>query len=255
MAGHMRWAVAVGLFAAGLAPGCAATGSKGNAAPAILVGPEARGAAPAPELPPKAAAVACLASARELDANGKIDEAIALYERARGLDPAHAAPAGRRLGVLYEVKGEHAKADAEYQRALAAAPKDIDLLNDIGYGYYCRGKLDRAEEYLARATELDPANKRAWSNRALVAGMQGRSDDCLAYFGRVVPEAEARCNLAFLLASRQKTAEAVAEYRQALALSPDLTIAKDAVAKLTDSGARQRSPEKVGPAAAAAPSP
>ncbi|HVK12749.1 MAG TPA: tetratricopeptide repeat protein, partial [Gemmataceae bacterium] len=183
------------------------------------------------ELPPPDGAKACLATAELLEKDGKLLEAAALYERARALDPANEAVT-RRLAVLYDCQGAFVRADAEYDRALAAAPGDADLWNDFGYSHYCRGNWDRAEQAYRKAVELKPDHKRAWVNLGLALAQQGRPEESFDAFTKVVPAAQAHCNLGFVLAARGKTGDAMHEYRRALELSPDLAIARAALVKL-----------------------
>lgn len=202
----------------------AGTGSGVSGPP--LIGPDAGGHVPPAELPPKDAAVACLAAAQDLDRNGKVPEAILLYEKARSHDPKTTAAATRRLAVLYDLAGDFDKASAEYAALLQASPKDPQLLNDLGYSHYCRGDFPRAEQHLTQATTLDPNLKRGWINLGLVLAATDRPDAALAAFARAGTEAEARSNLAFALAAVGKKAEAMEQYRTALKLQPGLGVAQ-----------------------------
>jgi tetratricopeptide (TPR) repeat protein len=200
----------------------------------MLIGPDAGGHTAPTELPPKEAAVACLAAAQELDKNGKVAEAVMLYEKARQQDPKVAAGVGRRLAVLHDLAGEFAKASAEYEPLLKATPRDPQLLNDVGYSYYCRGDFARAAEHLTQATSIDPSLKRAWLNLGLAVAAQGKLDEAFTAFQKAGSEAEARTNLAFALTAQGKTQEAVEQYNRALQLEPGLTQARAALDRLTN---------------------
>ena len=205
-----------------------------QAGPPLLIGPDAAGHTTATELPPKEAAVACLAAAQELDKNGKVGEAIMLYDKARQQDPKAAAGVGRRLAVLHDLAGDFAKASAEYEPLLKASPRDPLLLNDVGYSYYCRGDFARAAEHLTQATSIDPSLKRAWLNLGLAVAAQGQFDDAFAAFQKAGSEAEARANLAFALTTQGKTREAIDQYNRALQLEPGLVQARAALDRLTN---------------------
>lgn len=213
-----------------------ATTATGGPAPGLLIGPEAAAQAPPTELPPKQAAHACLAAAKEIDQKGSgvdsVKQAVALYEKARALDPAAAEGVGRRLAVLYDLLGEFSKAQAEYDPLLKAAPNDPKLLNDIGYSFYCRGDLATAENHLRKAVKHDPTLKAAWLNLGLVVSAAGRTDEGFAAFQKAGSEGEAHANLAFVLAAQGKSTEAKAEYRKALSLEPGLTGARTALERL-----------------------
>lgn len=205
-------------------------------APGLLIGPEAAAKAPPTELPPKQAAVACLAAAQELEQKGNgpdaIKQAIALYEKARALDPEGTGSVGRRLAVLYDLVGDFSKAQAEYEPLLRASPTDAALLNDVGYSYYCRGDLKAAENYLRQAVQHEPELKAAWLNLGLTLSAAGRFDEGFQSFLKAGSEAEAHSNRAFVLAAQGKVEEAKAEYRKALALEPGLSTARVSLERL-----------------------
>lgn len=173
------------------------------------------------QLPPKKAAQACLATAKELQAHGDAREAILLFERARQLDPRQ-KQVSRFLAVLYDQQGNDTKALAEYRKALDDAPRDAELLNDFGYFYYRRSNWKEAEEYFRKAVAQSPDNERAWVNLGLVLGEEGRYPECFEAFSKVLGPAAAHSNLGVILAAHQRPSEADAEFKQALRLKPDL---------------------------------
>jgi tetratricopeptide (TPR) repeat protein len=218
-----------------------AAGLSGDIKPALLVGPDAASEAlPPVELPAKDTARLCFRTAQEFEKNGKTEDAIQLYERARGNDPSLATQAGRRLAVLYDKAGEFSKSTAEYEALLAASPKDADLLNDMGYSYYCRGQWANAESVLAKAVEFDPNHKKAWINLGLARGQLNKWDESFQAFSQAVRPAEAHCNMAFVLASQGKSDEAKSHYRQALALDPSQKLAQYALTRLENPHASDR---------------
>jgi Tfp pilus assembly protein PilF len=183
------------------------------------------------QLPAKETARVCVATAESLQKGGKYKEAIALYERAREKDPS-LHDVSRHLAVLYDRMDNFEAAKREYQLALQRNPKDPDLHNDLGYGYYCRGNFAEAEKHLRQALAHDPKHARAWTNLGLTLGQQGKYVEALEAFAKVVTPAQAQCNLAFLLTAQGKLAEAKQAYREALALEPELRLARAALAKL-----------------------
>jgi tetratricopeptide (TPR) repeat protein len=213
-----------------------ANASPTGGTPGLLIGPEAATQAPPTELPPKQAAVACLAAAQELDQKGRnadaSKQAIALYEKARALDPASAAGVGRRLAVLYDQLGDFSKAQAEYEPLLKATPQDARLLNDVGYSYYCRGDLATAENFLRQAVQLEPGLKPAWLNLGLTLAATGRMQDGFEAFMKGGTEGEAHANVAFVLSAQGKADEAKAAYKKALSVEPGLVSARNALERL-----------------------
>lgn len=217
-------------------PAVASTSPLGGNPGGLLIGPEAAANAPPTELPPKQAAVACLAAAQELEQKGQgpdaVKQAIALYEKARALDPTATAGVGRRLAVLYDLAGDFSKAQAEYEPLLKATPNDAKLLNDVGYSYYSRGDLASAESFLRKAVQLESGLKPAWLNLGLTLCAGGRMEDGFQAFLKGGTEGEAHANVAFVLAAQGKTAEAKEAYKRALTAEPGLTSARTALERL-----------------------
>ena len=196
---------------------------------------------PAPELPPKEAARACIACAQEMEKTANEAEAIFFYERARQHDPK--SKLGSRLAVLYDRQGDFQKAQQEYLKALKQTPRDADLLNDMGYSYYSRGRWAEAEKYLRQALVVKPDQAHAIINLGLCVGEQGRYQEALDLFGRVLTPAQAHCNLAFILTTQHRWEEARRTYQEALRIDPDIPLARAALAKLEK--AEQQTPVPV----------
>lgn len=186
------------------------------------------------ELPPDKTAELCQAAGEELAKRGLNAEAVAQYERARQLDPRRGAILARRLAVLYDVTGDDARALVEFQRAIKTAPHDADLLNDCGYFYYERADYEQAEKLFRRALTADPNNQRAAVNLGLALGKQGQIQASLEAFRRVLPDAQAYCNVGVLLAQQGKIGEARKALEEALRLEPNLKQARSLLNHLSD---------------------
>jgi len=209
--------------------GCLNTGVKQSTPPKPFV-PEAD-VSKVMELPAKEGARACLAAAQLLEKEGKYPEAIALYEKARSQDPAlkHLC---RRLAVLHDRLFDYSKAEQEYVVALAMYPRDAHLLNDAGYSQFCRSNFAEAENFLRQAIKIDPNLKKARINLGMVQVQQRKPEQALDTFRTVVPEAHAHCNLAYGYTMHGNRKGAIAEYRKALDLMPDLDRARAALTEL-----------------------
>jgi tetratricopeptide (TPR) repeat protein len=194
------------------------------------------------ETSPSETAKLRFATAQQLEAGGKLADAIALYDNARQADPRYFVAATRKLGILYDQQGDFDKARAEYEKLLTKAPNDADTLNNLGYGYYCRGQWSLAEEQLRKAVAANPEHKRAWINLGMTLAQQAQYDQCLDAFAKAIPPAQGHCNLAFVLTTQGKREEAKQAYREALRIDPGLQLAQVALAKLerpTPSAARK----------------
>lgn len=174
----------------------------------------------------------CLATADSLAKGGKLPEAIQLYEKARTIDPRQAEVATRKLALMYDSTGDWDRARMEYDAALKAAPKDADLLQDLGYGYYCRMQWDTAEKYLREALTINPKHAKAMVNLAMTLGQKRDYAQSYETFLKVVPPAHAHCNMAFIFTTQGRREEAKEAYRKALSLEPSLQLAQAALSKL-----------------------
>lgn len=153
--------------------------------------------------------------------------AQAAAERALALDPsdpeAHAV-----YGSSLAIRGDFARAEAEYETALRMAPNAAEILIFYIGWTSSFGKPERGAELVERAIRLDP-NYPAWANRpfAWAYFMAGRYDEAVAMFERL---GTARHNLwswsahAGALAAAGRREEAAALVARARATHPTLTI-------------------------------
>jgi Tfp pilus assembly protein PilF len=220
----LREASVAAVFASAifLQAGCVTSGGFDPPATTLV---ETRASKPK-ELPADQTAELCQAAAEELEKQGLNADAAAQYEKARERDPRRGPVVARRLAVLYDRLGDDANAFTEYKKALAAAPKDADLLNDFGYYFYQRGDLVKAEKYFRRATAANPNHLRATINLALALGKQGQIQASLTTFQQVLPPAQAHCNVGVLEAQQGDTDAARKSLREALRLDPGLKQAR-----------------------------
>jgi tetratricopeptide (TPR) repeat protein len=226
----------------GSAAGCQVTGVD-KLAPSSRSAGSNSGSLNTAELSTKEKAEACLEMAKELDKAAKdpettalhAPEAIALYEKARQSGSQN-PQISRRLAVLYDQQGDFIRALEEYKQLLKRSPKDADLLNDVGYCYYNQGNWVEAEKYLRQAVTVNAKHARAWINLGMTLAQTHRTAESLEAFTNVISPAQAQCNLAFILTAQKKLDDAKAAYRQALALEPDLALARNCLAKLEKAG-------------------
>lgn len=183
------------------------------------------------KLPDKDTAEIQLSIAEELDKNGYLADAADRYEKARQLDP-KLKQVSRKLALLYDKMGDERKALDEYEEALKLTPNDPDLLNDLGYCHYNRGRWTDAETCFRHALAINAKYKRANINLGLALAQQGRLDEAMESFLKVTRPAEAKANVAFVLAAHGKKAEAKAMYQEALRLEPGLFAAQNGLASL-----------------------
>ena len=155
---------------------------------------------------------------------GRLDEALADYERAVALRPGYVEAITNCAHVLLAL-GRHQEALARYDAALALRADDVEALNGRGNvlaALYC---LDDALASYQRALALksDHADTLCGYGRALEE--LSRSDEALAAYERALAAEPDHAEALYLrgncLRSLNRLPEAQASYQQALARAPD----------------------------------
>lgn len=138
-----------------------------------------------------------LKNAAEAEGRGDLAAAKGLYHKILDKDPNN-GEAHHRLAVIADQQQDARTADEHYLKALTINRRDADLLSDMGYSLYLRGKFPESESRLKEALEANPYHRGAQSNLGLVYGRQGKYDQALAAFRQAGTESEAQKNIAQL---------------------------------------------------------
>jgi len=99
---------------------------------------------------------------------GRLDDAAALYERARRLDPLYEKPA-YNLGVVREKQGRAEEAIASYQEAVRLRPEWPDAHNNLGVALLHAGRIGEAKTQFEETRRLHPGDVEAELNLGLIA--------------------------------------------------------------------------------------
>jgi Flp pilus assembly protein TadD len=113
------------------------------------------------------------------------------------------------LGATLDQQTKHSEAREKYQQALAVAPGDMGIVNNMAMSYALQGKLPEAEQLLRKAMS-HPNSKmvpRIRQNLALVIGLQGRFDEAKQVASQDLPPDQVQANMAYLqsMLSRKNT--------------------------------------------------
>jgi lipoprotein NlpI len=100
------------------------------------------------------------------EAKGDHDRAIADYNEAIRVKPDYADAFNNR-GVTYDHKGDHDRAIADYTEAIRIKPDYAAAFNNRGLAYYSKGDYDSAIADYAAAIRLAPNYTAAFNNRGL----------------------------------------------------------------------------------------
>ncbi|WP_421693963.1 tetratricopeptide repeat protein [Aestuariivirga sp.] len=104
------------------------------------------------------------------------------------------------LGSAYDQQGLYQKAREQYQKALAADPQNLTVMNNLAMSYALEGNLKQAETELRSADALPRAKSvpRIRQNLALVVGLQGRFDEATKLAQQDLPPEQVEENMAYL---------------------------------------------------------
>jgi tetratricopeptide (TPR) repeat protein len=178
---------------------------------------------------------------RIFESQGNYDAAIMEYQdaltvledkRHGSFQPADEALAHRRIGGALDRLGRFALAEVHYKKALKLARKDPRVWNDAGYSYYLQGRFNEAELAFKTALKLAPDDERAKTNLGLALAAAGKSEEALPLLSRSSGDAVGHANLGYLLAATGQLDLARQQYETALALRPDLELARRALVQL-----------------------
>ncbi len=161
--------------------------------------------------------------AAALQAQGRLDEALAGYRVAATLAPTVAA-VGLALAPLLHRLNRPDEAATAYRAVLAQTPEDGATHFALGTVLQAQGLLGDAEESYRRALDHRPDHAPTLVNLGTVLHAQGRLDQAAACHRRAVTVepglASAHLNLGAVLQAQGRLFDAVKSYRRALTLAP-----------------------------------
>lgn len=104
------------------------------------------------------------------------------------------------LGATLDQQTKHVEAREKYMAALAIAPDNLGVMNNLAMSYSLQGKLPEAEATLRRAMTHPSAKTtpRIRQNLALVVGLQGRFDEAKQIASEDLPPDQVAANMAYL---------------------------------------------------------
>jgi tetratricopeptide (TPR) repeat protein len=130
----------------------------------------------------------------------------------------------RLQGVLNHLDGRYADAVSSLRDALAVAPEDALILNNLGSSLRANGDADGAIEMFERATAVDPDLAAAWFNLGKTLKTQARPEKALPHLQRALELSPAHVPARIVLGDSLKALgridEAAKAFREALRLNP-----------------------------------
>ena len=133
-----------------------------------------------------------------LASQGKTEEAIAHFEKARDINPNYDL-SSFNIGLAYASRHQYQKAIPYYREALAKNPEFALAYQKIGFALYRVDRFDQAVENFEKALRINPAYAEAYNHMGAALVRLGEIDRAIACFRqalRIKPDyQEARFNL------------------------------------------------------------
>jgi Flp pilus assembly protein TadD len=157
--------------------------------------------------------------ALELLKNGQYEASIPEWQKALALAPSEAL-VHNNLGVALAETGRVEEAIAHYRKALQLSPRYPEAYNNLGEALAGRGRLDEAIAEFEKALQIDPEHAGAHSNLGAILAQQGRIDLAIPHLQKAVElnpvVAAAQKNLGLALATKGRFEEATHHLEQAV---------------------------------------
>ena len=159
----------------------------------------------------------------ELQASGRLADAVAHYQQAVALEPTY-APAYNNLGVALRAQGRLTEAIDTYRRALAQHADYPDAHYNLANALLASGDAAGAETHFTTALTSIPDEAGIRNNLGLALAAQGKPEQALAAVQSAVAAAPdsaiAHRNLGDMLVAAGRAPEGIVELERATALAP-----------------------------------
>jgi tetratricopeptide (TPR) repeat protein len=167
-----------------------------------------------------------------LGQKNKLDDALDHFTAALKIKPDYAEAHDNR-GVVLQMQGQSAAAEAEFLTALRLKPDLVRPRNNLGLALQAQGKTGEALAEFRQVLRAHPDNPEAHNNLGKTLAEQGKVPEAMTEFEaaiRLKPDyAGAHFNLGNAFVLQGKPAEAVAPYLAALQAQPDFSDAHQAL--------------------------
>ncbi len=170
-----------------------------------------------------------LAQVRERQ--GDLDGARQMYQQALAAGPKRVATL-RELGHFEDRQNRLADAERYYAEAAKFAPQNPAVLNDLALCLARQGKAEPSVSVLSQAIQLEPTKPLYRNNMATVLMELGAQHEAMQHLMAVHPPAAAYYNMAHLLEKGGQMEAAAAHYAEAARLDPSMTAAQSALARV-----------------------
>jgi tetratricopeptide (TPR) repeat protein len=134
------------------------------------------------------------------------------------------------LGSALKSEGRIDEAIADFERAVEMRGRFTDALINLGDAYQAQGRFEEGARYSSAALSIDPASVEAHVNLGTALGGLGRAGEAEGQFRQAVQlradDPKAHNDLGLALASQGKVSEALEEFTAAVRLDPEYASAQ-----------------------------
>ena len=116
---------------------------------------------------------------------GRVDEAIVQYEKALEINPRNAL-AHYNLAAVLGQKGRADEALAHYEKAVEINPRNVEAQYNLANSLLRHGRLDEAVVHYNKALELNPNHAAAHNNLGNTLRQMGRTDEANAHLQKAL---------------------------------------------------------------------
>lgn len=124
------------------------------------------------------------------------------------------------LGVLWDLVGEHEKAEEYHRRSIGLSPQSASYYNNLGFGLFLQKHYRKAQEAFEQALKLNPRLTNAHINLGFALGMAGDIDKAFEQFVVVGSKDQAYNNIGYIHELRGEWEDAVNCYQKSIQDNP-----------------------------------
>jgi protein O-mannosyl-transferase len=168
------------------------------------------------------------------EAQGKYEDAIALYQKAAALGP-EGWDAHEKAASLLQQRGKIAEAIEHYRIVVQLNPNAVDARDNLAAGLVNQGKIGEAVQHLRKLLELAPERNETRLKLGIILALEGRiveAAQILMQAAAIDPnDSKILLRLGQVLAAQGQFSEAVRYFRQAVRLRSDDAEAHESLGK------------------------
>jgi len=124
------------------------------------------------------------------------------------------------LGLIKSLQGLDDQAISYFKRALEIQPKQIDMLNNMGYSLYRSERYKEAIDFYKQALAINPNNHKILFNYALLKARTKNYQTALKVFSSLMSTAEAHNDVGYIAMKNGDLDQAAYYLQQARKLTP-----------------------------------